>query len=99
MWLSVVSVRVEPGDRVQAHYAPARVASHGDGNELAIPDLVHVHIGDISVFGPPAVVVDALGRALRECYAAWGGGNPEGPGDGPCGPAALQAGAGEGGER
>lgn len=56
MWLNTLSVRVEPGDRVEARYSLARTAQQPDGYELSVKALVHVYIGDVSVFGPPAVV-------------------------------------------
>jgi len=85
--LSYVSVRVEPGEEVQARYLPARVERLSDGAEMDYPEWLSLWFGNVSIAGRPAVVVELLGRALREAYAACGAGNPEGPDDGPAGPA------------
>jgi hypothetical protein len=83
-----VSVRVEPGDRVRAQYSPPSVTWLTYGEPIRHPEIVHVWIGDATVYGPPAVLVELLGQALREVYAAWGDRRPDGPDDGPEGAAA-----------
>ena len=87
MELSNVSVRVEAGEEVQARYLPARVERLCTGSEIEYPEWLSLWFGNVSIAGRPAVVVELLGRALREAYAACGAGNPEGPDDGPAGPA------------
>src|SRR5258708_7139491 len=87
--LSLVSMALESGDKVRAQYSPRSVTWLSYGEPIRHSDLVHVWIGDASVYGPPAVVVDLLGQALREAYAAWGDRSPDGPGDGPVGAAAA----------
>ena len=87
MELSNVSVRVEAGEEVQARYLPARVERLPDGYQMDYPEWLSLWFGNVSIAGRPAVVVELLGRALREAYAACGAGNPEGPDDGPAGPA------------
>lgn len=79
MRLSSVSVRVEPGDRVQAHYTAPTVTWLSYGEAIRHTDLVHVWIGEATLYGPPALVVELLGLALRAVYAAWGDRNPGGP--------------------
>jgi hypothetical protein len=54
---------------------------------LDYPEWLSLWFGSVSIAGRPAVVVELLGRALTEAYAAWGVGNPDGPDDGPSGPA------------
>ena len=86
MELSNVSVRVEAGEEVQARYLPARVERLPDGYQMDYPEWLSLWFGNVSIAGRPPVVVELLGRALREAYAACGTGNPEGPDDGPAGP-------------
>jgi hypothetical protein len=97
MWLSGVSVHTDAGDRVAASYAAPRRVQYGDGNEYTSAELLHVYIGSVALFGPPAVVVELLGQAMNEARAAWDAGNPDGPDDGPAGPALAVV--PEGGER
>jgi len=52
-----------------------------------------VHLGSLVLSGPPRIVIETLGQALTECYAAWGDGEPEDPDDGPAGSAAAAGGA------
>ena len=85
MRLSTVSVAVESGDEVRAYYTPASVTWLSYGAPIQHSDLVHVWIGNATVYGPPALVVELLGRALTKTYAAWGDGNPDGRGDDPSG--------------
>jgi hypothetical protein len=85
--LSNFSVRVEDGEEVQARYLPARVERLCTGSEIEYPEWLSLWFGKVSIAGRPAVVVELLGRALREAYAACGAGNPDGPDDGPAGPA------------
>src|SRR5262249_18905163 len=40
-----------------------------------MPEALFVRLGTVCVVGHPADVVNALGRALRECYATWGAGD------------------------
>jgi hypothetical protein len=81
MRLSSVSVLVEPGDKVQAHYTPPSVTWLSHGGPIRHTDLVHVWIGEATVYGPPALVVELLGSALREAFAAWGDRRPDGTTD------------------
>ncbi len=87
MWLSGVSVHTDAGDRVAASYAPARKVHGSRGYEYTSAELLHVYIGSVALFGPPAVVVELLGQAMNEARAALDAGNPDGPDDGPSGPA------------
>ena len=91
MQLSTVSIVIEGGDRVLAGYTPPRVTRYSWGEEFQHPEMVHVQIGDVLMYGPPALVVELLGQALRKTYAAWGDGNPDGPGHNPSGAAAVVA--------
>ena len=59
------SVRVEAGDPVTVLYAQ---------QPATMPHTLHVQLGDVRLVGKPAAMVELLGRALSECYAAWGGG-------------------------
>lgn len=79
MRLSTISVGIEAGDGVKAHYTPGSVTWLKYAAPVRHSDLVHVWIGEVTLYGPPAMVVELLGRALREAYAAWGDGNPGGP--------------------
>jgi hypothetical protein len=85
--LSNLSVNVQAGERIKAQYLPARVVRLSDGFEMDYPEWLGLWFGDLLIAGRPAVVVELLGRALREAYAACGAANPEGPDDGPAGPA------------
>ncbi len=87
MWLSGVSVHTDAGDRVAASYAPARKVHDSSGYEYTSAELLHVYIGSVALFGPPAVVVELLGQAINQARAALDAGNPDGPDDGPSGPA------------
>jgi hypothetical protein len=40
-----------------------------------MPEALVVRLGTVCVMGDPRDVVDALGRALRECHAAWRAGD------------------------
>jgi hypothetical protein len=84
--LSNISIRVEAGDEVQGHYLPARMERHSDGFEMEYPEWLSLRFGDVAITGRPGIVVEVLGRALREAYAVCGIGNPDGP-DRPSGPA------------
>src|SRR5215471_13159392 len=46
-------------------------------------EALFVRVGTVRVMGHPRDVIDALGRALRECYAAWGAGDQLVACDGP----------------
>jgi hypothetical protein len=48
-----------------------------------MPEVLFVRLGTVCVVGHPDDVVGALGRALRECYAAWGTGDQLVACDGP----------------
>jgi hypothetical protein len=85
--LSNVSVRVEAGEEVKARYMPATTERRSGGYEMDYPEWLSLWFGNVSIAGRPAVVVELLGRALREAYAACGAGNPDGPDDCPSGPA------------
>lgn len=87
MELSNVSVRVEAAEEVAVRYLPARIERYSDGYEMDYPEWLSLWFGNVSIAGRPAVVVELLGRALEEAYAAWGVRNPDGPDDGPSGPA------------
>jgi hypothetical protein len=95
--LSNLSVNVQAGERIKAQLMPARVERLSDGYEMDYPEWLALWFGDLLIAGRPAVVVELLGRALREAYAACGAENPEGPDDGPAGPALAVV--PEGGER
>src|ERR1041385_7156795 len=56
MRLSSISVRIESGDNVDVHYAPARVTRFSDGYEMPVPPMAHVYVGEVHLFGPPAAV-------------------------------------------
>jgi hypothetical protein len=66
MRLSSDSVGLEAEERVTAHYTPPKVARYSWGEEFQHQELVRVWIGDLAVSGPPAVVVELLGQALRK---------------------------------
>jgi len=85
--LSGVTMRVEAGEEVMAQYLPARIERLSDGFEMDYPEWLGLWLGGVLIAGRPAVVVELLGRALKEAYAACSAGNPEGPDDGPAGPA------------
>ena len=87
MELSSVTMRVEAAEEVKAQYLPARVERMSDGFEMDYPEWLGLWLGGVLIAGRPAVVVELLGRALREAYVACGAGNPDGPDDGPAGPA------------
>jgi hypothetical protein len=82
-----VSLHTDPDDQVSASYSPERTVRYGDGYECTSAELLHVHIGSLALFGRPAVVVELLARAIKEAHEAMDAGNPEGPDDGPAGPA------------
>jgi hypothetical protein len=61
MELRKVSVRVEAGDPVVV------LCARDDRAKSAL----HVKLGDVELVGRPAVLVEVLGRALCQCYAAY----------------------------
>ncbi len=63
MELRKLSVRVDADEPVTVLYARDVLMRAG---------ALHVQLGDLHFVGRPAAMVDVLGRALRECYAAWG---------------------------
>jgi hypothetical protein len=62
MELRKLSVRVEEGDPVVVLYAR---------DVSAKPSVLHVKLGGVELVGRPMVLVEMLGRALCECYAAY----------------------------
>jgi hypothetical protein len=85
MRLSSVAVELTENEYVNVVYQPACTVGRGS-DTWDRPEWLHVHFRDMLLFGRPAAVVAALGRALTECYAAWGDGGPDGD---PAGPAVL----------
>jgi hypothetical protein len=61
------SCRVEGGERVVALSAWDTMDGTGE---------LVVQVGTLRFVGRPAAVVDLLGRALRECFVAYGNGTP-----------------------
>ena len=87
MELSSVSIVVHTDDNVTARYLPPETERTAGGYEFERTEWLSVWLGTVSIGGRPAAVVELLGRAMCEARAAWDAGNPEGPDDGPAGPA------------
>ncbi len=80
MQLRKLTLRVEPGEAVSALYARDLEGE---------PDALFVRLGGVCLVGCPAVVVDMLSNALRECYGAWASGKQvamDGSPNGACAP-------------
>lgn len=76
MQVRKLAVRVEPDESVTAVYAC---------DLEAMPDALFLRVGSLQLVGRPAHMVDALSRALQQCYSAWSSGQQDGACDGPDG--------------
>lgn len=83
MKLSCASLRLEAGDRVTVRYRPASSMPLNNGEPLEVADALHAQLGELHIFSRPAVVARLLSEALSECFAMWGDGHQDGPGDNP----------------
>jgi hypothetical protein len=89
MELTNVSVSVRPGDTVSARYLPATTQGLAGGFPMEYGEWLTVSLGPLMLGGRPTELIEFLGYVLREAYAAWGAGRPDGPGDGEGGAAAA----------
>ena len=76
-------MRLEAGDRVTVRYRPASSMPLNNGEPLEVPDALHAQLGELHILSRPAVVARLLSEALSECFAMWGDGHQDGPGDNP----------------
>ncbi len=67
MRLSCASLRLEECDRVTVCYRPATSVPLTYGEPLEVPDALYAQVGELHIFGRPAVMVELLSKALSEC--------------------------------
>jgi hypothetical protein len=68
------AVRVEPDESVAVVYAR---------DIGTMPDTLFLRVGALHIVGRPAVLVEVLDRALRECWSVWANGCENVACDGP----------------